>query len=174
MLDQGRFSALFPPCFTSTLLLQMLRYSFAALCRLLFALNRKFLQLWIEVAEVTTASGIQNPIFTQQLSRFILYKPPNVTGSSLIALPYAGGSVLTVSGQYFDSLGRTDTQANTGGLKCRLLWCANYLAESTCKYTPFVSGDVINSTTAVCVTGQYFDGDPDCQTLVILYPEVPI
>ena len=125
------------------------------------------LQLWIEVAEATTSSGIQNPVFTHQLRRFILYKPPNVTGSNLIALPYSGGSVLTVFGLNFDSLGRTDTQASSGGLKCRLLWCANYLRETTCKYTPFVSGDYINSTTAVCVTGEYFDGDPDCQTLVI-------
>jgi hypothetical protein len=137
------------------------------------------LQLWIEVAEATTSSGIQHPIFTQQLRRFILYKPPNITSSNLVALPYAGGSILTVHGERFDSLGRTDTQASSGGLKCRFLWCANYLRENTCKYTPFVSGDVINSTTAVCVSGKYFAGDPDCDTLVIcpfqyflLYPRL--
>jgi hypothetical protein len=124
-------------------------------------------QLWIEVAEATTSSGIQRPIFTHQLRRFILYKPPNITSANLVALPYAGGSILTVRGERFDSLGRTDTQASSGGLKCRFLWCANYLRENTCKYTPFVSGDVINSTTAVCVSGKYFAGDPDCDKLVI-------
>ena len=70
-----------------------------------------------------------------------------------------------MTGERFDSLGRTDTQAATGGFKCQLLWCVDYLRASTCKYTPLVSGSFLNSTAGVCVTGQYFPGDPDCAAL---------
>lgn len=127
--------------------------------KLLLANGFDAAQLWVEVAETMTLSGIDRRVYTTNRQIFELFRPPNVTGASVRSSPYNGGTVVYVYGQGFRSY---------LGLSCQSLWCLDFESTAgiaTCKSTTFSTAMYINTTTVRCTSGPYFAADLDCNTL---------
>lgn len=50
------------------------------------------MQLWVELAEIQSTSGLGGPVFTQDKKIFELFEPANVTGVDVRASGYSGGT----------------------------------------------------------------------------------
>jgi len=86
-------------------------------------------------------AGADRKVFTHDQKIFEIFRPPNVTGASLQASSYDGGTTVYVYGTGF----RTYL-----GLSCQSLWCLDYdeaAGVATCKTRTFASAMFINSTT---------------------------